>query len=266
MRELDPLVSRSPIEKAGPAHVATLKTFAPPLAALDGRRLRGIARAEGKNLLFPVEGDDDLVVRVHLMSAGRLRYLEPGARGRRRPMFRVRFGDGGELVLTEAGKKKRAGVWLVTEEQLEQDLAHLGPGRALARRGGARRDPARRAPAAAPPPPRPARDCGDRARARERDPPARTPLAVQGVDEPLGRGDRAARGRAATTTSRAPSNSASRGRATPSCTSSTTASESPARSAGRRLRASTSRSTRSTTARAARPAAGCSRTAGSRVY
>ena len=61
------------------------------------------------------------------MSAGRLRYLEPGAKGPKTPMFRVRFGDGGELVLTEAGKKKRAGVWLVTEEQLEQDLAHLGP-------------------------------------------------------------------------------------------------------------------------------------------
>jgi formamidopyrimidine-DNA glycosylase len=126
VRELDSLVSRSPIEKAGPAHVATLKTFAPPLAVLDGRRLEG-SRRWGKNLLFPVEGEGELVVRVHLMSAGRLRYLEPGAKGPKTPMFRVRFGDGGELVLTEAGKKKRAGVWLVTEEQLEQDLAHLGP-------------------------------------------------------------------------------------------------------------------------------------------
>ncbi len=42
-------------------------------------------------------------------------------------MFRLRFADGGELVLTEAGKKKRAGVWLVTPEQLETDLSHLGP-------------------------------------------------------------------------------------------------------------------------------------------
>jgi formamidopyrimidine-DNA glycosylase len=42
-------------------------------------------------------------------------------------MFRLRFADGSELVLTEAGKKKRAGVWLVTPEQLATDLAHLGP-------------------------------------------------------------------------------------------------------------------------------------------
>ena len=61
------------------------------------------------------------------MSAGRLRYLAAGAKGPKSPMFRLRFADGGELVLTEAGKKKRAGVWLVTPEQLDADLSHLGP-------------------------------------------------------------------------------------------------------------------------------------------
>jgi len=125
VRELDPLVSRSPIAGAGPAHIATLKTFAPPLGELDGRRFEG-ARRRGKNLLFPVE-DVDLVLRVHLMSAGRLRYLTPDAKRPKTPMFRTLFADGGELVLTEAGKKKRAGVWLVTSEQLDEDLGHLGP-------------------------------------------------------------------------------------------------------------------------------------------
>jgi formamidopyrimidine-DNA glycosylase len=125
VRELDPLVSRSPIEKAGPAHIATLKTFAPPLAELDGRRFEG-ARRRGKNLLFRVEGVD-LVLRVHLMSAGRLRYVPPGGKTPKTSMFRLRFSDGGELILTEGGKKKRAGVWLVSSEQLDQDLGHLGP-------------------------------------------------------------------------------------------------------------------------------------------
>jgi formamidopyrimidine-DNA glycosylase len=125
VRELDPLVSRSPIQKAGPAHIATLKTFEPPLRELDGRSFEG-ARRRGKNLLFPIEGAD-LVLRVHLMSAGRLRYLAAGAKGPKTSMFRARFADGGELVLTEAGKKKRAGVWLVTAEQLDEDLGHLGP-------------------------------------------------------------------------------------------------------------------------------------------
>jgi formamidopyrimidine-DNA glycosylase len=125
VRELHPLVSRSQIDRAGPAHIATLKTVTPPLSELDGRRFAGASR-RGKNLLFPLDGED-LVLRVHLMSAGRLRYLAPGAKGPKTPMFRLRFADGGELVLTEAGKKKRAGVWLVTPEQLAEDLAHLGP-------------------------------------------------------------------------------------------------------------------------------------------
>ena len=125
VRELDPLVSGWPIERAGPAHIATLKTVDPPLSTLDGRRLEG-ARRRGKNLLFPTE-DGELVLRVHLMSAGRLRYLLPGVKGPKTPMFRLRFSGGGELVLTEAGKKKRAGVWLLTPDRLDSELAHLGP-------------------------------------------------------------------------------------------------------------------------------------------
>jgi len=125
VRELDPLVSRAPVASAGPAHIATLKTFDPPIAELEGRRFAGAER-RGKNLLFPTE-ERDLVLRVHLMSAGRLRYLPPGGKGPKTPMFRLSFADGGELVLTEAGKKKRAGVWLVTPDALDEELAHLGP-------------------------------------------------------------------------------------------------------------------------------------------
>jgi formamidopyrimidine-DNA glycosylase len=125
VRGLDPLVSAEPIERAGPAHVATLKTIDPPLAALEGRRLEGAER-RAKNLLFPTD-DGELVLRIHLMSAGRIRYLPPGGKGPKSPMFRMRFRGGGELLLTEGGKKKRAGVWLTTPEQTKADLAHLGP-------------------------------------------------------------------------------------------------------------------------------------------
>ena len=125
VQELDPLVSRAPVESARPGHIATLKSFAPPPSALEGRSFSG-SRRRGKNLLFPTD-DGELVLRVHLMSAGRLRYLAPGRKGPAKPMFRVSFADGGELVLTEAGKKKRAGVWLLTPDALEAELAHLGP-------------------------------------------------------------------------------------------------------------------------------------------
>ena len=118
-------MSAFPVERAGPAHVATLKTYDPPLASLEGRRLAG-ARRRGKHLLFPTE-EGDLVLHVHLMSAGRIRYLDPGEKGPKTPAFRLLFEGGGQLVLTEGGAKKRARVGLYRPEAIEAELAHLGP-------------------------------------------------------------------------------------------------------------------------------------------
>ncbi|MEX2210220.1 MAG: DNA-formamidopyrimidine glycosylase family protein [Gaiellaceae bacterium] len=124
-RQLNDPVSAFPIAKAGPAHVATLKTFDPPLRALEGRRLAGAER-RAKRLLFPTE-DGELVILVHLMTSGRLRYLGFGEAGPKKPAFQLAFEGGGRLVMTEAGSKKRAGVWLLTPDQAEAELAHLGP-------------------------------------------------------------------------------------------------------------------------------------------
>jgi formamidopyrimidine-DNA glycosylase len=124
-RSLDGPVSAYPIEQAGPAHIATLKTFDPPLATLEGRRFEGVRR-RGKHLLFPTE-DGELVLHVHLMSAGRMRYLEPGAKEPKTPAFRLSFQGGGSIVLTEAGAKKRAKVGLYRPDDLDAELAHLGP-------------------------------------------------------------------------------------------------------------------------------------------
>src|SRR5256884_2700356 len=124
-RALTDPVSAFSIEKAGPAHVATLKTYDPPLSSLDGRRLAGAER-RAKRLLFPTE-DGELVVLLHLMTAGRLKYLKAGEAGPKTPAFQLVCEGGARLVLTEAGAKKRAGVWLLTPEEAEQELAHLGP-------------------------------------------------------------------------------------------------------------------------------------------
>jgi formamidopyrimidine-DNA glycosylase len=124
-RQLDDPVRAFPIEKAGPAHIATLKTFDPPLTVLEGRRLSGAER-RAKRLLLPTD-DGDFVLLVHLMTAGRLKYLLAGEKGPKTPAFQLTFEGGARLLLTEAGHKKRAGVWLLTPEAAEDELAHLGP-------------------------------------------------------------------------------------------------------------------------------------------
>ncbi len=260
-RQLDPLVKRSPIVKAGPAHIATLKTFDPPLSSLDGEGFRGVER-RAKRFLLPTD-DDELVVMVHLMSAGRLKYVASGAKGAKTPAFRLRFVDGGELQLTEAGAKKRAGVWLLRPEQVREELAHLGPeadsltvedvARILAsdsrRLHSLLRDQ------------RLIAGIG-RAWANEILWSARlSPYALSTqVDEEESHGSR----QRSTTSLRAGSSCASRAPTTRRPIASTTSSGSHASAAARRSRASTSRSTRSTTARPARPTGACSRTAGSR--
>jgi formamidopyrimidine-DNA glycosylase len=124
-RQLDEPVRAFPIAKAGPAHVATLKTYDPPLASLEGRSFAGAER-RAKNILLPTD-DGELVLHVHLMSAGRLRFLRPGEKQPKTPAFRLSFEDGSSLVLTEAGAKKRAKVGLYTPEAIEEELSHLGP-------------------------------------------------------------------------------------------------------------------------------------------
>jgi formamidopyrimidine-DNA glycosylase len=124
-RQLADPVSAFPVAKAGPAHIATLKTFDPPLARLEGRRFRGAER-RGKRLLFPTD-DGELVLLVHLMTAGRLKFLPAGEAGPKTPAFKLEFEGGAKLVLTENAKRKRAGVWLLTPEGAAEELAHLGP-------------------------------------------------------------------------------------------------------------------------------------------
>src|SRR2546430_11409878 len=97
-------VSAFPVEKAGPAHIATLKTFDPPLSALEGRRFAG-AQRRAKRLLFPTE-DGELVPLIHLMSARRGRYLLAGENGPQSPAFPLPFQGRAGPRLTQAGAEQ----------------------------------------------------------------------------------------------------------------------------------------------------------------
>jgi formamidopyrimidine-DNA glycosylase len=124
-RRLNDPVSAFPVARAGPAHIATLKTFDPPLDALVGRRFSGVER-RGKRLLFPT-ADGELVLLVHLMTSGRLKTLQTGEAAPKQPAFALEFVGGSKLILTENARRKQAGVWLYRPEQAAAELEHLGP-------------------------------------------------------------------------------------------------------------------------------------------
>ncbi len=107
--------------------INALKTFDPPLHALDGRALEGLRR-RGKHLL--VDFDGGLTLLVHLMSSGRLQLFDKRAGLRdRTSRVLVRLDDGRELRLREFGTRQRAWAKLLRAEALEDDeaLAALGP-------------------------------------------------------------------------------------------------------------------------------------------
>jgi formamidopyrimidine-DNA glycosylase len=88
-----------------------LRTFEPPLQSVAGKTLRRVSR-KGKRLVFAF--DDDLYAVLHLMIAGRLHWLAPGARITRSKNLLATFEfPVGTLTLTEAGTKKRASLHLV---------------------------------------------------------------------------------------------------------------------------------------------------------
>src|SRR2546421_8593979 len=107
--------------------VNALKTYDPPLSALDGRIIQGIRR-RGK--VFVADIEDELAIVIHLMSAGRLQLFDTRASLRdKASRLLVRLDDGRELRLREFGTKQRAWVKLVRADQVEPEetIAELGP-------------------------------------------------------------------------------------------------------------------------------------------
>lgn len=105
----------------------TLKSFDPPLDALNGRAIQGITR-RGKHLLISFEGD--LYALIHLMSAGRLQIYDKKAPPRdRTSRLLLELEDGRELRLREFGTRQLAWVRILHGGYLEGDeaLATLGP-------------------------------------------------------------------------------------------------------------------------------------------
>jgi formamidopyrimidine-DNA glycosylase len=111
--------------------VKAMRTFEPPLSALEGERIEGIGR-RGKH--FVVRAGGVLTLLIHLMSAGRLQLYDRRAGPRDRTsrlLVRVVADDGdeAELRLREFGSKQAAWVKLLRASELDHDeaIAGLGP-------------------------------------------------------------------------------------------------------------------------------------------
>ena len=103
-------IEGKPLRGARIVNPFVLRTAVPPLADLVGRHVVDVRRL-GKRIVLGFEGDLYLV--VHLMIAGRLRWLSEG----RKPPGRITLAlfdfDAGTLALTEAGTKRRASLHVV---------------------------------------------------------------------------------------------------------------------------------------------------------
>jgi formamidopyrimidine-DNA glycosylase len=99
-----------------------LRSFDPPLSAVQGLRVVEIRRI-GKRIVFGLDQDYWLI--VHLMVAGRLQWREKPVTLKGKQQLAAFDFSSGCLLLTEAGSKKRASLFLV---QGDEDLSEHDPG------------------------------------------------------------------------------------------------------------------------------------------
>ncbi|MFZ2176200.1 MAG: DNA-formamidopyrimidine glycosylase family protein [Rhodococcus sp. (in: high G+C Gram-positive bacteria)] len=114
------------------AALSVLKTFDPPITALQGRDVTGASRF-GKHLALDCDG---LWLVTHLSRGGWLRWIDnpsaaPPKPGKGPLALRLHFfspeGATPAFDLTEAGTKKRLAVWVVRDPQEVEGIARLGP-------------------------------------------------------------------------------------------------------------------------------------------
>jgi formamidopyrimidine-DNA glycosylase len=107
---LRPRVVGKRIERARLGNPFVVRTYDPPLSALEGSSIREVGRI-GKRLVFAL--DDELFMILHLMIAGRLRWRERGAAiPAKVGLLALDFTEG-TLLLTEAGSRRQASIHLV---------------------------------------------------------------------------------------------------------------------------------------------------------
>jgi formamidopyrimidine-DNA glycosylase len=99
-----------------------LRTVDPPVAAIEGRVVRGVRRV-GKRIVWII--DSGVCVVIHLMIAGRFRWRPPDAAIPGKVGLAAFDFDSGTLLLTEAGSRRRASLHIVAGED---EVEEMNPG------------------------------------------------------------------------------------------------------------------------------------------
>jgi len=116
---LEPRMLGEPIEQIRLASPFLLRTVDPPIAAIEGKKVRELRRI-GKRIAMGVE--EDLWLVLHLMIAGRLHWRARNAKlGGRNYLAAFDFPNG-SLVLTEAGARRRASLHVLRGEGSLRDV------------------------------------------------------------------------------------------------------------------------------------------------
>jgi formamidopyrimidine-DNA glycosylase len=118
----DALVARvcgQTLERVEIRNPFVLRTAVPPIGDAEGRRVLEVRRL-GKRIVLALDGELFLV--LHLMVAGRLRWLERDAKPPARIALAVFAFATGNLVVTEAGTKRRASLHCVRGEAALADF------------------------------------------------------------------------------------------------------------------------------------------------
>src|SRR5829696_3640506 len=123
LEQLAPRVLNQTLERVLIRSPFVVRSVDPPITAAAGKRVLGLRRM-GKRIVFELEGGLFLV--VHLMIAGRFRWKPPGTK----PVGKLGLAafefPSGVLLLTEAGTKRRASIYLVSGEERLKEFARGG--------------------------------------------------------------------------------------------------------------------------------------------
>ena len=114
VERLDAKLRGSALQRIRVLNPFLLRTAVPPITQAAGRRVIGIERL-GKRVVLVLDGGLFLV--IHLMIAGRLRWLPVGAKPPGRIALATFEFDGGTLLLTEAGSQRRASLHLLASRE-----------------------------------------------------------------------------------------------------------------------------------------------------